>query len=297
MLNFTDYHINEGLGYSSPVVFHITSLNRLVNYLQKGQIRLNSGVGSYAETKFNRGKYYFLSTARTPHNAFYTYINNDAAILVLDRNKIKNNKKIVAVDYWENGKRNSELEDRILSNSPNLSTDVIKEIHIFIKNAHVPDNYNNSKNYMFVIYKKFDKKKIWIYTKADDFKNLNKKNAISLKSYMKNISVGVKGRRITPFKNASGDWGDDWLELYYKKDRAKLSKSADSLRYEVTYYPHEMGRKLKDLVQSQSSPVTPRVEKLLKLMRKEGYKEPEKFAEFFTKKWHDENVRYSENRK
>lgn len=98
------------------ILYHITSDRGIVGMVKEGQIQSSTAIAS-SDADINKGRVYFLSTARTRVNAYSK--DYAAAMLVLDGTKLKQKYKTAPVDYWANPKY-SESEERILTNVPHI---------------------------------------------------------------------------------------------------------------------------------------------------------------------------------
>lgn len=128
-------HLEEGI---SDIVYHGTSLGRLSD-IAKGNRLMTSGVfGADEETVIGQGKFYFLSTARSP-SAFrsgYPLVKDGKTRITLDGKKIGQKYSGAPVDYWRDrtsgGK--SEMEDRIITDDAWIenAADYITEIVVYL---------------------------------------------------------------------------------------------------------------------------------------------------------------------
>lgn len=141
--------INEG---ASDILYHFTHSSKLSNILRTNELSLTSAIGSKSDLDINKDKYFFFSMTRSKNTG---YVRGDVK-LVINAKKLKQNYKIIPVDYWQYPKnidawpdknsyiqslKSSEQEDRLISNNstiPNF-TKYILEIHMLIN-----DNKLNS---------------------------------------------------------------------------------------------------------------------------------------------------------
>lgn len=128
-------HLEEGI---SNIVYHGTSLGRLSD-IAKGNRLMTSGVfGADAEEIIGKGKFYFLSTARSP-SAFkhgYPLVKDGKTRITLDGKKIGQKYSGGPVDYWRDRTKGgkSEMEDRIITDDPWIenAADYITEIVVYL---------------------------------------------------------------------------------------------------------------------------------------------------------------------
>lgn len=138
--------LKEGL---SDILYHKTGgIEDVVSILQSDTFDLKPTAGTRSDAQLNRGKEYYMSTARSKTGAYTRSSDDFTAILVLDGKKLQQRFKGFAVDYWNmnmadtGAKRNDysqilqskELEDRIVSDKPEIKgfSKYIKEIHVSI---------------------------------------------------------------------------------------------------------------------------------------------------------------------
>jgi hypothetical protein len=128
-------HLKEGI---SDIVYHGTSLGNLSSIAKGDRIMTSGAIGTDVEEKFGKGKFYYLSTARTPSvfKEAFPLVKEGKARITLDGRKLSNRYSGEAIDYWKDkysgGK--AELEDRILTDEPwidNIS-EYIKEIVVYL---------------------------------------------------------------------------------------------------------------------------------------------------------------------
>jgi len=187
----------------SDTVYHITSTFRLHNILKTNKFILTSNLTS-REYPMSYGKFYYLSTARTPQNLyFYTNVNNyGTAILVLDGNKLNNNYKGKSVSYYNSGDSTTrvnkfstfESEDRILTNNseiPNAKL-YIKEIHIYCLNYYDVLTLK----YIKEIIKMSNTISVYLYNNIHNFLLLNKNKSIDISNIIKSYKDAIKTQKI-----------------------------------------------------------------------------------------------------
>jgi hypothetical protein len=129
--------LSEG---ASDIMYHFTSNAGAVNILQTDEFFLTPIVGSKRDAEINDGKFYYLSTTRSRSSGF----NLGRCLLVLDGRKLKQNHKFKPVNYFSsyNGNKNSEQEDRIISDKPTVknASKYILEIHVLLNNVDTSNN-------------------------------------------------------------------------------------------------------------------------------------------------------------
>jgi hypothetical protein len=125
------------------VLYHITTIDNATKILQSTQFILSGrdALGVDVPPKLLNGwntpiQYYFLSTARSPASSFIS-VSSGRVLLVLDREQISHNYKILPYNYHKDEKQKlsnrvlSEYEDRIISSKPIIPTDgFIRQVRI-----------------------------------------------------------------------------------------------------------------------------------------------------------------------
>lgn len=100
---------------------------------------------SSTDSKFQKGKLFYLSTSRTTMNSYIQdSVTNNQVLYVLDGRKLAQNYKGVPVNYFGKSKVDTsqfEAEDRILSNKAVIkpASKYIKEIHVINMGFHADE--------------------------------------------------------------------------------------------------------------------------------------------------------------
>lgn len=120
----------------SSTVFHKTSVQNAVKIISKDAFRLSASIGTQAEIDVNKGKFFFLSTARSPLSSYIGKSPYKGDLYMeLDGDKFNQRFKGFAMDYWGDSFRNlnNEMEDRIVSNKQYIKNakQYIKAIHVY----------------------------------------------------------------------------------------------------------------------------------------------------------------------
>ena len=184
MIRLSQRDINSGL---SSILYHSTDFNKTLNILNDNQFKLTSSLGAKNDMGNNKNKLFYFSTSRSPFGDYNRSLANAPTILVLDGEKLSQNYSGGPFDYWgpEARSRNpqsSEMEDRIWSDKmyiPNASK-YIKEIHALVGRSYEYENDDDEiskirKLTLAGIQKGIP---IYAYRKEEDYKFLNKKQAI-----------------------------------------------------------------------------------------------------------------------
>jgi hypothetical protein len=121
----------------TDVVYHFTHPKNLYKILENNEFFLSTALFDTDDVKVNKGRYSYMSLSRTRNNPNFLM---DAKI-VLDGRKLNQKYKSIPVDYFKNGPKGFEQEDRIISdeiNIPNFSKYILS-IHINASRGDVPN--------------------------------------------------------------------------------------------------------------------------------------------------------------
>jgi len=142
--------LNEG---ASPILYHFTTVNKLINILSTNTFYLTSNIGTSSD-QIAGNKAYYISLSRSK-SIVQGYGNkfrfSGAARIKVDGQKLSQNYKVKSVDYWQYPKTpemmkqlsGDEMEDRVISDNdeiPNVNKYIIS-IDILIE----PDKTVNQK--------------------------------------------------------------------------------------------------------------------------------------------------------
>ncbi len=128
-------YMAEGI---SNIVYHGTTLGRMADIAKTNRIMTSGTFGSDSDEIGNKGKFYFLSTARSPL-AFkdgYPLVKDGKVRFTLDGRKLGQKYAGTPLDYWRDrtsgGK--SEMEDRVVTDEAWIenASDYIKEIVVYL---------------------------------------------------------------------------------------------------------------------------------------------------------------------
>ena len=119
--------VSEGI---TDVVFHKTPIDRAADIMKTNKFMTSVAFGTPSDKEQNKGKLYFLSTARSPTSQYYAGL--PSVTFKLDGRKLGQRSKAAAVDYWGPDFPTDEMEDRVFTDEPFLepASDYISEVHI-----------------------------------------------------------------------------------------------------------------------------------------------------------------------
>lgn len=132
--------INEG---SSDILYHYVDPKYILEIIENNRLNTIAAMGSDADYKINKNKFYYLSTTRSRSSGYRKSFGK----LVLDGRKLKQKYAITPVDYWALSKSDKqdkssylnainslEQEDRIITDKSSIPNAInyILEVHIFM---------------------------------------------------------------------------------------------------------------------------------------------------------------------
>lgn len=292
--------INEGL---SKTLYHFTYINNLISILKTNQFATSSNLGGTADSSIDRGRFFFFSTQRSKGMSGYGKNHGDVCI-VLDGEKLNQNFKGFATDYWNwsknpkdydnpvnyrNALLSSELEDRIVTNKPYIDNakKYILEIHISTNNNH----YKITKSQLDNILSNNDNIPTFFYNTEKDFKLLNKNNAIDINDIIfdeerhddfdddrKKRDIIYAFTEITPFlildddknKNIVYSLLDDFIkETHDETIKDNINKQIEKRLYDLknrSYYADDYYMTLKTYIHNNRGKPNKYFRELLKLL-------------------------------
>lgn len=123
----------EGL---SPVLYHSTDMNKLIDILKSNEFHLVPDIGTKSDAEHRQAdKIYYMSTARTKTGKYHYpagKYSRGNVLIELDGRKLGADYSGKAVDYWQDNPERSEQEDRIFSKQPKIpnASKYITSIHM-----------------------------------------------------------------------------------------------------------------------------------------------------------------------
>lgn len=289
--------LNISLSGASPILYHLTNQTSALAILKDNEFHLAPATGTAADNKLNKGKMYFLSTARSKTGKYNT-LRHGMVQFVLDGIKIGQNFKASAVDYWgeqyrgfDGGKY--EMEDRILSDKPTMpSLKYIKEVHFQAlgdKSSRNPEPQVDKRDKLrfrqLIIFCKLKKIPLFIYASSADAKLMNKAKAISPKEL--NLKRDTIERawveRKRPRASTSG-YG--LMELIHQRKYTQLTKKGlywlDYLKpYRESDFVTQVGNEIHNNKRDQSHTI----HKVLTWMRENKIADVQALFDYLQPRW------------
>lgn len=275
----------------TDLLFHYTSMYNANLMLATNKLRLSSVGGTQSDSVLNKGYMYYFSTARSVHGN-YNKMSANSVQLVLDGYKLGHKYKIVAVDYWgedfrKHKKGAYEMEDRLLSNKPEIpnAKRYIKEIHLLLDEK--PNVRANSMARKFVMLAKKLNIPIYLYRDKKAAQLLDKRNSLSLEE------VNLEGsERERYFYRHAMKAGKGLLELIYNDSSAVDKLTKDGLNWLRRSRPHRKDDfviQLNNMIHNSKAMPDKTVSSLVEYMRKNKLDSAGMF-EFISEKWKDTPV-------
>lgn len=298
----------------SDIVYRLVPFTTALRNLENNEFQLtpmfvDSGMGDY---KFQRGKLYYLSLARTVTSGFFKHaIQNHTVIYVLDGRKLSHNYKGIPVNYYSDrefypdSSKDREAEDRIISDSPVIpnASKYIKEIHILI----MDNAYGKSIKKLEGLAKRHNISIYFYITNSsdDDFRKIIKgfsllKKNMAVNTYNVNNSEEVPQNSPGMWnESADGAWIYQLLMLYknpeYKKVARKIKDSFEEAKTDPNYALPNFQYIVRE-IQFQLSGTYRRnrfaldaLKEVHKIMRKHHLKKIEDFIRLVSEKYNEAN--------
>ncbi len=165
---------------ATPILYHFTTTNRLLNILDTNSFYLTPTVASKSDQ--NKGANYFMSFTRTKSNkhGYGTKFRSPNSVRIkVDGQKISQNNKVIPIDYWQYPRTpelmkqgGDEMEDRVISNKNEITNanKYIISIDVFISEKGIEQSVIDKANELNI--------KINFYNNLADFTNGNPSKAI-----------------------------------------------------------------------------------------------------------------------
>jgi hypothetical protein len=125
--------LNESL---TSKIYRVVHLDGFVHVLRDNKFYTSLAFGIKRDQNVNKGRIYYLSFMRTRNNQFTEqhYGWPDCVRMTLDGNKFNHNFKSIPVDYWQEGPKMLESEDRIITDKPYIDNAMsyINSVDIYV---------------------------------------------------------------------------------------------------------------------------------------------------------------------
>lgn len=223
----------------SRVAYHYTNIAAAGKILEAGEFQLSSVLGSIEQQYAPKGHMFFLSTTRTRHGGYHSYIGDSAVMFVLNGDWFNQHYISRPVDYWENrdpakvSHRPHEAEDRVFSKEPTISTDGVQSVHVLVKGDSKSDGHGGYARKVLTAAKRRGIP-VYFYEDEQAWRNLVTSRAVPITD-RPTLRGQVRYRRGADRKG----YLQPWIELIFAQNQQQLSKKADSLRYSLTYNEYD----------------------------------------------------------
>ena len=272
--------VSEGI---TDVVFHKTPIDRAADIMKTNKFMTSVAFGTPSDKEKNKGKLYFLSTARSPTSQYYAGL--PSVTFKLDGRKLGQRSKAAAVDYWGDGYEIDEMEDRVFTDKPFIepAMDYITEVHIGMSIADRSGKGEKMSearlNEAEAIAQAAESNGIpvYFYTSAKTYGILNKTKRLTLDQWKKAFK-GAGGELQEPWKYGSNPYIPDDLKgvieimkALESGDTSGIEKGYGSLWYKIKYdYGGEWARRIGNSVHNAKK--TPEARKYIAVVGKQVQK-------------------------
>lgn len=299
--------INEGL---SSVLYHATSLIGAESILRQDRFQLANIVATKAERRLQK-EFYFISFARSLTSEFIRFLHPSTGdvIFKIDGDSLSKNYKGSPVNYWS-GTSKRELEDRLVLDTPIIegAKRFIQEIYIYVggkdSNNEIGLLSESEQSFIrkIVISAKKSDIPVFIYKRKIDLISRNKANSISLDDldlsgqywYRYNINWESK---------ATNPWLFILYKMYITNKKEELMKSLTAterqqlenfyvniLKWNASNdiesdYVRHVKSQIERSVDNISKTNSTISNKIISIMKREGWTSIEEFFNAMKEKW------------
>ena len=300
---------------ASPVLYHYTTAYAALDIVKNNRFQLSISTANPSEAKLAPPGYdYFISMARTRTGDYHRYAHNGGTIFVLDGNWFNGRYPTKPVDYWERAwlysysDRSRESEDRVFSREPTIPADAVQQVHVLIKDFK-PSKQNERVRQLLLLCKQRNLP-VYFYIDEKAWRLLDTRSAVS-PGYYKHLFRGErdapytrepdpskpvmprpsKARRKVLRSYFSKNYLKSWIELLHKKSSKELSKDADGLRYDLSYYSWEpnddnrLGMEISNARKPDGGLSRKSAIEILQYMRSHNLKTTTEFRNMIADKW------------
>ena len=246
----------------TDIVYHGTGLIELRQILEQDKVMTSVAQGVRSDSKLNKDKFFFFSTARSVNTFREAFgLPQKAAVMVLDGRKLSQRYKAAAVDYWGPGFMDQdETEDRIVTDDPYIEdfSQYIKEVRILfpvksfrsvshaennsvekslniLKAKGIPVKILTKEKYFFI-----NNPKDYMTTK-EEWAEFLKKSGYSIGEKRPEDDVGTNLRKATPFNDSA-----NLAELIKMVENGNLDFSVFPSNDKVTQIKNDLYKHLVD---------------------------------------------------
>lgn len=272
----------------SSILYHSTSLYGLYKILDTNTFQMSPVLGSNSDNRF-QNKAFFLSLTRSRVGQFHypTHeLHSGTALLVIDGDLLERHGFSGGpVNYWGPDYKHvkNEMEDRIISDKPEIPNAMkfIKEIHIY--SVSTSDNFIRTIRQAIILAKK-NHIPCYVYSSAKDF-NLLRKDKANIKPLNLETKEVPERWPTTRVPN----WFKGYSELLFKNKESELDEEGKYIlyRFRRDYDNRDCLRDLKDHIQStRSGSGRDSFIKFFNYMQRLKLKTAKDVVDFIRNKWH-----------
>lgn len=303
---FLGDNINEGL---SSVLYHATSLIGAESILRQDRFQLANIVATKAERRLQK-EFYFISFARSLTSEFtrFLYPSTGDVIFKIDGDSLSKNYKGSPVNYWS-GTSKRELEDRLVLDTPIIegAKRFIQEIYIYVggKDSNNEIGFLSESEQSFIRKIIISAKKsdipVFIYKRKIDLISRNKENSISLEDL--DLSGQYWYRYNINWESKANPWLFILYNMYITNKKEELMKYLTATEreklenffanipqghasndMEINYVKNvilDIERNIDNISKTNSTISN----KIISIMKREGWKSIEEFFNAMKEKW------------
>ncbi len=218
---------------SNNVVFHYTTVGKLLQMLKSDTIEMTSTLGSSSEDNHSKD-FYYLSTTRHRLGGYHLNSTKAGSVLIrLNSTKLRSNLKQKPVNYWGEPKNEqhramfNEAEDRFTSNKPQIKNakKFMEDVTILFPNGATQYASDRMDMRHVIAFCKKAKIPIRVYYDKDSFLADSKSKAMPLSDFFVK-ETRTRKKSFTPdynlvkyteliYSDAVSDLGEDARKLYF----------------------------------------------------------------------------------
>jgi len=284
-------------------LFHATQSDKLLKILKDDAIKLGFAGGTTADQQLNKGYHFFLSTMRVKYGNFALgslpdpYVSYNV-IIHLDGKKLTNaGFKVFPVDFWGMGPKNSEQEERIVSDKDEIKplSNFVKDVHVYVDTSsnnphslerlHEINNFAKKSSFPIYFYLTGNERHFKSHRTDKAIRNLDTmlaqpKWSESDLDHKKWLAKNNPEERIERYSKRLRIF----LDIYYGKPVDTDTYPGNSVMKWLLYYPHDAHSQISTDIHNIKQDHPPIFREFVEIMKKEGFKTVKEFVDFMIKR-------------
>lgn len=226
------------LARGSAILYHGTSVGNVLAIVQGRKFKLSSVAGVKSDADINDGYDFYLSCSRSKKGGYSIYAYSFGAMLVLNGDWFSQRYRVRPVDYWGPGWNKDEMEDRVMSNKPEIDlpadlSKVIKAVHIYI-DATEDHPYQLGVLRRCLLALKLAKVKGYVYMNKAAFQRQDVRKAKPVAE----LADKLRGTKDLKGNRGGRKWLAPYMELLHKKKYSELSEDGAYVGNRIVYYSY-----------------------------------------------------------